>query len=62
MCEPCGGVSSEIARPGRGIRQAATELEKMKCFTPAATDRSSTWRSPMTFVRQYSGSSLPVKS
>ncbi len=62
MCWPCGGLSSVIARPGRGGRQASKALANTKCRTPCADAAWSTWRRPTTFVRQYSGSSLPVKS
>ncbi len=62
MCLPCGGLSSSIARPGRGGRHARIELENTKCLTPVPEAASSTFRRPTTLVLQYSGSSTPVKS
>lgn len=62
MWRPSGGVHSVIAWPGRGMSQAATELEKMKWGILWCRHASSTLRSPVTFVRQYSFSPSPVKS
>ena len=50
MCLPCGGLSSSIARPGRGGRHARIELAKTKCLTPVPEAASSTFRRPTTFV------------